>query len=176
MCHHVGMKNVNTSTQVAIAIGSNLGERLFFLRSALEDIKPYIGITAVSRIYETPPAYVTDQPPFLNACLIGTAHLAPLALLWSLKYVEGQLGRQPTFRYGPRVIDLDLIFFGTDIITDPELTIPHPRLAEREFVLRPLADIAPNWKHPLSGLTIQEMLNELPQQTAIPISESLTSL
>ena len=130
-------------------------------------------ITALSPIYETPPAYVTAQPSFLNAAITGMTSLSPLALLWSLKYLEGQLGRQPTFRYGPRVIDLDLLLYGDQILKDSELSVPHPRIAEREFVLRPLADIAPGWKHPVTGVTVAEMLTCLAENTAVRAAETL---
>ena len=83
-------------------------------------------------------------------------------LLRVLKTLEYELGRQPTFRYGPRLIDLDIIFYGDRIVNAPELTIPHPRLEEREFVLRPLANIAAQWKHPQSGKTVAEMLAHTP--------------
>ena len=124
-------------------------------------------IEKISPVYETSAAYVVDQPPFLNAVLTGTTKLPALALLWNIKRVETELGRTPTFRYGPRVIDIDIIFYGSKIIATPELTVPHPLLAEREFVLRPLADIAPDWKHPQTGLTVAEMLRAVPDTSPV---------
>ena len=155
------------TTKIALALGSNVGDRLSYLKAAVKALEPYVDVTAKSRIYETAPAYVSDQPAFLNAVVMGTTKLEPLALLWLLKDIESEIGRQPTFRYGPRVIDIDIIFYGDTVMETPELTIPHPRLAERDFVLRPLCDIAATWKHPQSGKTVEEMLALLPDN-ALP--------
>ena len=149
-------------TQVALGLGSNAGDRLAFLRTAIEALAPYVNITAKSKIYEVAPAYVSDQPPFLNAVVLGTTKLQPLALLWQIKNIESEMGRAPTYHYGPRIIDIDMLFFGDEIVTTPELMLPHPRLAERDFVLRPLGDIAPEWRHPQKGQTVAEMLDLAP--------------
>ncbi|MGE3623691.1 MAG: 2-amino-4-hydroxy-6-hydroxymethyldihydropteridine diphosphokinase [Bdellovibrionales bacterium] len=144
--------------KVAIALGSNIGDRMQALRTAVDGLAPYIDIVARSPVYETAPAYVTDQPPFLNAALVGETKLGPLILLRAVKDLENDLGRMPTFHYGPRAIDIDIIFYGDEIMNEAEITIPHPRMAEREFVLRPLNDIAPGWIHPENGKTVAEML------------------
>jgi 2-amino-4-hydroxy-6-hydroxymethyldihydropteridine diphosphokinase len=146
------------TVKVALALGSNVGNRVDALRAAVEGLAPYINISAKSAVYETAPAYVAGQPPFLNAALVGETRLEPLFLLRAVKDLENDLGRQPTFHYGPRAIDIDIIFYGNEVVNVPELMIPHPRLAEREFVLRPLNDIAPDWRHPQSGLTVREMI------------------
>jgi len=151
---------------VALGLGSNIGNREAALRAALSGLAPFIDIKAVSNLYETAPAYVTDQPAFLNAAAVGEAKLEPLILLRAMKQLESDLGREPTFRYGPRLLDIDIIFYGDRELKTPELTLPHPRLAEREFVLRPLADIAPDWLHPVTGLTIAEMLALVPASDA----------
>ena len=157
------MDTISDTTEIiAIGLGSNLGDRPAVLQAAVARLTPYLTITATSQIYETPAAYVTDQPAFLNMAVTGTTNLSPRALLWSLKQIEHQLGRQPTFRYGPRLIDLDILFYGDRILQESELTLPHPRIAERSFVLRPLADIAPDWQHPTSRLTVAAMLRKLP--------------
>jgi len=148
--------------QIALALGSNIGDRLNFLRGALAGIAPYAAIAAVSSIYETPAAYVTDQPAFLNAALLATTTIEPLALLYTLKDLERDIGRQPTFRYGPRAIDIDILFYGTVCMETAELTLPHPRMAERDFVLRPLCDIAPGWVHPRLYQSAAQMLAALP--------------
>jgi 2-amino-4-hydroxy-6-hydroxymethyldihydropteridine diphosphokinase len=158
---------------IALALGSNLGDRLGALRAAVEGLASYLNIDIVSPVYETQAAYVTDQPAFYNAALTGKTKLAPLTLLRSVKELETEIGRQPTFHYGPRVIDIDIIFYGTQVIKTPELIVPHPRLQEREFVLRPLADIAPTWVHPPTGKTVEELLQSLPESTAVKIQDSL---
>ncbi len=154
---------VERSFRVALALGSNLGDRFDALRRAVDVVKTCVEITAVSRVYETPAAYVKDQPAFLNAAVLGTTKLDPLTLLWNLKSVERKLGRMPTFRYGPRVIDIDILFFCGRVLETPELTIPHPRIEERDFVLYPLNDIVPDWKHPVTQKTVAEMLSALPK-------------
>jgi 2-amino-4-hydroxy-6-hydroxymethyldihydropteridine diphosphokinase len=159
--------------KIALALGSNLGDRMAALRAAVENLPSCITIEKVSPVYETRAAYVSDQPDFLNAALTGTTKLEPLAFLWSLKKLEVKLGRRPTFHYGPRAIDIDILFYGDQILTTRELILPHPRLAEREFVLRPLADIAPGWKHPQAGLTVAEMLSRMADHTATRLHEVL---
>jgi 2-amino-4-hydroxy-6-hydroxymethyldihydropteridine diphosphokinase len=158
---------------IALALGSNTGDRQAALRAAVKGLAPFLTITAISPIYETPAAYVTDQPAFLNAVLTGTTQLAPLALLQAIKQLETALGRQPSFRYGPRLIDIDIIFYGQQVSETPELTVPHPLLAEREFVLRPLADIAPDWLHPMREQTVTEILAQLPERKAVRLGNML---
>lgn len=154
----------DTLTPIAVALGSNLGDRLANLRAAVEAVGSIATVTAVSPVYETPAAYVTDQPAFLNATLTATTKLSPQGLLFALKHIEQDIGRQPTFRYGPRVIDLDILLYGEQTVATVELTIPHPRMAERAFVLRPLADIAPDWLHPTSGKTVATLFASLPPE------------
>lgn len=153
--------------RIALALGSNDGDRMEALRAAVKALAPYVDVASVSPVYETEPVYIDNQPLFLNAALLGTTKLAPLALLWNIKRIETEIGRTPTYRYGPRLIDLDLIFYGNQVLATPELTIPHSHMAEREFVLRPLADIAPDWVHPQTGSTVTEMLSHLPDTSAV---------
>ena len=150
---------------VALALGSNLGDRLDYLRKTVKALASCVEITALSPVYETAPAYVTDQPVFLNAVVAGTTKLEPLALLWAIKNIEREIGRTPTFRFGPRIIDIDILFYDDLVIETPELTIPHARMQERDFVLQPLRDIAPEWKHSKTGQTVSEMLALLPGST-----------
>jgi 2-amino-4-hydroxy-6-hydroxymethyldihydropteridine diphosphokinase len=128
-------------TRVAIALGSNLGDRLGNLRAAIAALEA-AGIAVVRRSFawETPPV-PADQPPFLNAAVLAETDLPPAALLAELKTIEHALGRRPGRRWGPRPIDLDILFYGELRLEAPELTIPHPRIAERAFVLAPLAEI-----------------------------------
>ncbi len=162
----------NAPTEICLALGSNLGDRLAYLQAAKEALAPYVAITALSGVYETSPAYETDQPHFLNAALRGATTLAPTALLYTLKNIELEIGRAPTFRYGPRVIDIDIIFYGDARIHTPELTIPHALMAERDFVLKPLLDIAADWIHPVSGKTVGQLLEELPQGVVLKHADS----
>ncbi|MEZ4859710.1 MAG: dihydropteroate synthase [Caldilineaceae bacterium] len=146
---------------VYLALGSNVGDRARQLHTALRLLRELATVEATSFLYETPPAYVTDQPPFLNAACRVTTDLTPHALLAALKGIEETMGRVKTIRFGPRNIDLDIIFYGDSQIASAELTIPHPRLAERAFVLEPLCDLAPDLRDPVSGQTIRHLLAQL---------------
>ena len=149
-------------TVAYIGIGSNVGDRVENLRQALEHLDGIMSLERLSAIYETAPKYVLDQPPFLNMAVGGDTPLEPLLLLEQLKKFEIDIGRVPTEeRYGPRAIDLDILFYGSDVVNEPGLSIPHPLMAEREFVLRPLADIAPNFWHPVMGRSVAEILSLL---------------
>ena len=151
------MADISGGGDVFLALGANLGDREAMLERALEGLADAVTLTARSRIYETAPMYVTDQPAFLNMAVRGRTQLAPLPLLRRLKALEQALGRQPGLRNGPRLIDLDILYYGERLLDLPDLSIPHPRLAERAFVLHPLADIAPDWRDPRTGLTVAEM-------------------
>jgi len=146
-----------------IGIGSNLGERELTIRDALALLAadPELEVEAVSSIRETDPVGVVDQPRFLNAATRLVTELAPHPLLQRLLAVEQQLGRVRTGeRYGPRTIDLDLLLYGDEIVDEPGLRVPHPRLAERRFVLEPLAELDPGLLVPGLG-PIQALLSEL---------------
>jgi 2-amino-4-hydroxy-6-hydroxymethyldihydropteridine diphosphokinase len=146
---------------VYLALGSNLGDRAANLRRALGGLPPEIQVEAVSRCYETEPAYVLDQPRFYNLACRGNTALSPLAALRWLKALEVQLGRSPGERYGPRLVDIDLLLYGEEVLETPELTVPHPRLAERAFVLVPLAEVAAGAVHPVLGETIEALCGRL---------------
>jgi len=146
---------------VYLSLGSNLGDRKANLKAAAAALAPIVGVLRASRIYQTAPWGYLDQPDFLNQVLECETELAPLELLAHLKRIEKTLGRQPGVRYGPRLIDLDILFYDQLVVDLPELTIPHPRAAERAFVLVPLADLAPGLVHPVLMKTAAELLAAL---------------
>ena len=146
---------------VYLGLGSNLGDRDALLRAAVERLRPVVTVTAVSSIYDTAPLLVTDQPRFHNAVLAGTTTMEPLELLRTAKAIERDLGRVPGRRYGERSIDIDLLLYDDLSLHGDELTLPHLRIAERAFVLAPLAEIAPGQTLPVLGATPEELLRAL---------------
>lgn len=141
--------------RAAIALGSNLGDSYEILEAALKTLAHWPGLCleAISNYYETE-AVGPPQPDYLNVCaLLRTKH-SPQTLLTLLLEVEKQFGRVRRERWGPRLLDLDLLLYDDQIIDEPNLQVPHPRMHERAFVLVPLSDIAPDWIHPTSGQTI----------------------
>ena len=141
-----------------LALGTNLGDRFANLQAAIAALPPAIRLLDRSPVYETPPWGLTDQPDFLNMVLKCETPLAPLALLAYIKHLETELGRLPAVRWGPRLIDLDILFYDGLTLATPELTIPHPRLHERAFVLVPLADLEPGLIHPVLGKSVRQLL------------------
>ena len=156
--------------QILLALGTNLGNRLANLRTALEALPPKVVVLDKSKIYETPAWGFEDQPAFLNMALKGETGLEPEPLLDHLKQLEARLGREPSFHWGPRLIDIDLIFYDDLIMDTPRLVIPHPRLHERAFVLVPLADIAADFIHPVLGKTIRQLLEGVDKSNILPIA------
>jgi 2-amino-4-hydroxy-6-hydroxymethyldihydropteridine diphosphokinase len=145
-----------------IGLGSNLGNREENLRRALRLLKERMTLIKVSSIYESEPMYVKGQPWFLNAVAKFETNLEPLALLEFLQGVEKRLGREKTMKYGPRSIDLDILFYGDQKMKiDNILEIPHPLIQERRFVLLPLSEIDPDYKHPTLWSTIGALLGNL---------------
>ena len=143
---------------VYLALGTNMGNRLSNLKTAVDNLTPQMSVKKRSHIYETPPWGFTDQAAFLNQVVQVETYLKPEALLAHLKRLESALGRVPTFQNGPRLIDIDILFFDDVIIDTPPLVIPHPRLQERAFVLVPLAEIAPDLVHPIFHKAVIELL------------------
>ncbi|MCS7000030.1 MAG: 2-amino-4-hydroxy-6-hydroxymethyldihydropteridine diphosphokinase [Bacteroidota bacterium] len=147
------------STPVLVALGSNLGDRVGYLNAAVQMIAATRCIENIrsSPIYETEPVGYTNQPRFLNCCIIGSTLLDPIALHSCLKHIEQELGRRSRPRWHEREIDLDIILYGRYVLHSAALTIPHPSATERAFVLLPACDIAADWIHPLTGKTIGEL-------------------
>ena len=167
-----GNKPVATHT-VYLALGSNLGDRRGNLAAALQRLRELMEITTISSIYETEPVGYLDQPRFLNIVCRGKTTLSAQELLKYAKDIEVVIGRQPTFRNGPRPIDIDIIFYDNLHITQEDLTVPHPRMAERAFVLAPLAEIAPDVIDPVSGRTAQQLLDAVSQDGVNKLAPSL---
>jgi len=142
-----------------LGLGSNLGDRLENLRAGLRMLSPNVRPVAVSALYESAPLGVTEQGAFLNAVVAAKTNLPPTGLLAQVKQVERDLGRMPGPRWGPRPLDLDILLYDRISVHSPELQIPHPRLAEREFVLRPLVDLDPALVIPGDRRTVAELLS-----------------
>lgn len=148
---------------VYLGLGSNIGDRDANLSAALRALAAIVTVERVSSMYDTAPMLYTNQPRFHNLVCQATTSLSPGALLHAAKEIERQLGRSSGPRYGPRVIDIDLLLYDRLILNTPTLTIPHPRMPERVFVLAPLAELAPSLTHPVLGETMAELLLRAPE-------------
>ena len=152
---------------VYLGLGSNMGNRQDNLDKALDFLSQRLRISKVSSVYDTEPVGNPNQPRFLNLVCQAYTTLAPAGLLTLAKGIESKLGRVLSRSNAPRPIDIDILLYGDQVIETPELVIPHPRLAERAFVLVPLAEIAPDLRHPVIGKTINELLQQLPQTQGV---------
>ena len=146
---------------VFLGIGSNLNKRIQNCNNTLLEISKISKIVELSSLYESEAVGVENQPKFINAVVKIQTELMPHNLLDSLKSIEKKLGRKKSVRWGPRIIDLDILFYDDLIINEEKLVIPHPRLHERRFVLLPLIEIDSNFKHPRMNMTVSELLTNL---------------
>ncbi len=160
--------------RIYLSMGSNLGDRRGNLAAAIQRLHALMEIEKVSSVYETEPVGYLEQPRFLNIAVAGVTRLSPQEFLKRAKKIEAALGRQETVRNGPRPIDIDIIFYDNLTLDSEPLTIPHPRMAERAFVLAPLTEIAPEVVHPARGSTARELLAEVPQEGVKKIAPDLT--
>jgi len=143
---------------VYLALGSNMGDRLENLKEVIAALPPQMVVKAKSHVYETLPWGYEDQPKFLNQVLKAQTYVEPEPLLKHIKRLEIALGRKPSFQNGPRLVDIDILFYDDLVLNTPALTLPHPRLHERGFVLLPLMDIAPDLVHPVTKKSVREMV------------------
>jgi len=139
-------------TRAAIGLGANIGDASKTVARAVRSLARFGNVVAVSSLYRSEPWGVQDQPPFLNAVAVVQTTLAPRALLQRLQELERELGRVPTFRWGPRAVDLDILYYGDDVVDEPDLQIPHPRISERAFVLVPLAEVDSRYGEALAAM------------------------
>jgi 2-amino-4-hydroxy-6-hydroxymethyldihydropteridine diphosphokinase len=155
-----------TPKLVYLGLGSNIGDREANLHAAIERLSANgIEVLRTSPVYETEPVDYTDQRWFLNLVVEAATVLLPLQLLARTSRIERELGRVRTVAKGPRTIDIDILLYGRSVIRSPRLEVPHPRMAERRFVLMPLAGLAPDLRDPSTGRSIREMLDTAPPQT-----------
>jgi 2-amino-4-hydroxy-6-hydroxymethyldihydropteridine diphosphokinase len=157
--------------QVYIALGANLGDRRANLAQALRLLPPEVQVEAVSALYESPPQPPSPPPSYLNTACRAVTELTPEALLAHLKGIEAAMGRTDTGRWGPRPIDLDIALYDDLVLDSETLVIPHPRLAERAFVLRPLLDIDSSLVHPATGERLAALLGRVGQDGLVRVEE-----
>ena len=159
---------------VYLSLGTNLGNRAANLKEAISALAPQLDVKAKSKIYETLPWGYTNQDKFLNQAVKAVTYLEPEPLLKHLKRLEVALGREKTFRYGPRLIDIDILFYDDIMIATPNLIIPHPNMHERGFVLMPLMDIAADMYHPIKKKSVRELVAVIDTRDSVPYNTKST--
>jgi 2-amino-4-hydroxy-6-hydroxymethyldihydropteridine diphosphokinase len=155
------------ATPTALGLGSNLEDPELQLSAALEHLPPLLDDLRIAPLFLSRPDSPIDQPDYLNTAVVGSCRMSAETLLGELKRIEYLAGRRRGERYGPRVLDIDLLLWGQALLQRPELTLPHPRLREREFVLAPLTRIAADWKVPPDGRTVAQLLVDLDPKSGL---------
>jgi 2-amino-4-hydroxy-6-hydroxymethyldihydropteridine diphosphokinase len=168
-----GFNQPDFMNDVYLLTGGNLGNRLHYLKKACDEIETKAGtVIRKSSVYETEPWGFTDQDAFLNQVLCIHTELEPEELLHTLLEIEIQLGRKRIEKMGPRVIDIDILFYGSNVISLADLNVPHPHIADRRFVLTPLNEIAADFIHPVHNKTVKELLQECKDQLQVKVHSS----
>lgn len=153
---------------IYLALGANLGDREAALRDAIARLHAKdLEVRRISSVYETEAMYFAAQPDFLNCVLEAGTELLPMALLARIQRIEREMGRKRNVPKGPRSIDIDIVFYGRAVVNTAKLRIPHPHLEERRFVLEPLAELAPDLRHPVHRRSVKEMLIAAPPQRLV---------
>ncbi|HLG23706.1 MAG TPA: 2-amino-4-hydroxy-6-hydroxymethyldihydropteridine diphosphokinase [Candidatus Nanoarchaeia archaeon] len=155
--------------QAFIGVGSNLGDKEQNIKKAVSEIKKISKTIKLSSLYKTEPVGFKEQDWFLNCALEIETKLAPADLLKSLKEIEKKMGREKTFKNGPRIIDLDMLFYGNTVLKNKTLKIPHPKIRERKFVLVPLNEIAPDFIHPKLKKKVNDLLKETKDKSEVEL-------
>ncbi len=159
--------NGNITHRSVLSLGSNIGDRRAYLEKAVQDIRSFATVVRCSSVYETEPVGYEEQGLFLNAVVLIKTGLSPRDLMSRLLMIEAQSGRIRSERYGPRTLDIDIIFYGRRIIREDGLSIPHPEFANRRFVLAPMTEIAPEWFCPVHGKTSADLLKICPDKKSV---------
>ncbi|WP_029520350.1 2-amino-4-hydroxy-6-hydroxymethyldihydropteridine diphosphokinase [Persephonella sp. IF05-L8] len=153
--------------KIFLALGSNIGNRQKNINQAIEFLSKEIKDIKQAHIYKSKAVGYENQPDFLNTAISGYTDLSPEELLGFVKHIEKQIGRKKRFRWGPREIDIDILFYGNLVLEKENLIIPHPRIHERDFVLKPLCDLEPEFIHPVLKKPLKELLNNLKEKSII---------
>jgi 2-amino-4-hydroxy-6-hydroxymethyldihydropteridine diphosphokinase len=161
------MASLNQKKLAYLSLGSNVGNREAQLRNAIARLGGVGKVVRVSSFYETEPVEFTAQPWFLNCAVALETSATPRELMKAVLRIEEEMGRRRVQKKGPREIDIDILLFADEVIESDELTVPHPAMAQRRFVLEPLAEIAPEVRHPVMAKTVRELLRELPDGQAV---------